>query len=359
MNASIPLDLIDVPPKWRKADRKLVATLADSLRAVGLLHPIGVRPAPGDTGRHLLVFGRHRLDAARLAGWDAIDCKVFEGLDDRYAQAITGAENVFRSELKPAEKILALKLWHSVYAADHPDTSGHRAGGLAGSAGRWGKEEGGDAGADEPEPTFVEHVAAQTGMTRTNVEKFIYAGRNLAEDQLEVLATHAVPKDHIKAINKLDPEQIRTVISLVAGGLDARTAIADATLPASATLTLVGGPEDPRDERDMTDEEWLADQCSNVLERLRYKVAFVSDALLYRHTRDARQKLRAASKQALSQTKVKTIGPFYRLFSQFINVDHPKNWLPCGPCSGSGNDGSVGQCGPCGGKGYVIRKEFR
>ncbi|HAX81192.1 MAG TPA: chromosome partitioning protein ParB, partial [Actinobacteria bacterium] len=41
--------------------------LADSIKEVGVLQPIVVRPA-GPNGRHVLVAGERRLRAARMAG---------------------------------------------------------------------------------------------------------------------------------------------------------------------------------------------------------------------------------------------------------------------------------------------------
>jgi ParB family transcriptional regulator, chromosome partitioning protein len=52
-----------------------VVSLANSLRAQGLLHPIVLRPAP--IGYHL-VAGLHRLEAARKLDWGTICAKIID-----------------------------------------------------------------------------------------------------------------------------------------------------------------------------------------------------------------------------------------------------------------------------------------
>jgi ParB family transcriptional regulator, chromosome partitioning protein len=57
-----------------------VVSLANSLQAQGLLHPIVLRPAP--IGYHL-VAGLHRLEAARKLHWGAIRAKIVD-IDDAF-----------------------------------------------------------------------------------------------------------------------------------------------------------------------------------------------------------------------------------------------------------------------------------
>jgi hypothetical protein len=73
-----------------------------------------------------------------------------------------------------------------------------------------------------------------------------------------------------------------------------------------------------------------------VLARLKYTAAFKKDANLYRKSLEIRRKFSGAMKNLLAQSKVRTTGPLYRLLAKTVNVDHPTNWLPCGPWGGSG-----------------------
>ncbi|HVM00710.1 MAG TPA: ParB/RepB/Spo0J family partition protein [Egibacteraceae bacterium] len=78
--------------------------LAHSLREIGVLQPIVVRPA-GD-GRFELIAGERRVRAARLAGLTEIPAVVREsGDDDLLTEALV--ENLHRSDLNPLEEAAA------------------------------------------------------------------------------------------------------------------------------------------------------------------------------------------------------------------------------------------------------------
>src|SRR6185437_6804730 len=95
----IEIDLIDIPPTWRKNKKAAITRLADSLEREGLRHPIGVRLNP-QSGRFTLVFGGHRVNAAKTLGWKDIDATVLpEGMCDAFYPSATDAENLFRTNL--------------------------------------------------------------------------------------------------------------------------------------------------------------------------------------------------------------------------------------------------------------------
>ncbi|MGH3098466.1 MAG: ParB N-terminal domain-containing protein [Streptosporangiales bacterium] len=82
-----------------------IAGLAESMNTVGLLQPVVV------TGDRALVAGARRLAAARSLGWDEIDVRVVDTLDD--AAALLRAErdeNTCRKDFTPSEE-------HAVYQA--------------------------------------------------------------------------------------------------------------------------------------------------------------------------------------------------------------------------------------------------
>lgn len=99
----IPLSQID---EDRDQPRRVfnedeLAQLADSIRLVGILQPIVVRPGE-ISGRYCIIMGARRYRAARLAGLDSVPAIIQEGCapPDRYAQII---ENIQRDELATAE----------------------------------------------------------------------------------------------------------------------------------------------------------------------------------------------------------------------------------------------------------------
>ena len=131
-------------------------------------------------------------------------------------------------------------------------------------------------------------------------------------------------------------------------------------MPANATHTSVAGNDVVvKAEGDLSDEEWLEAYCSEILAKLKYKAIFKKDAILYRHSSDLRHKLRAGSKKLLAQGKGQLVGPFFLLYARFINTDHPRSWLHCGPCGGTGMSGDGSRCSYCYGNGYSTRTDFR
>ena len=105
----VNLELIDEPsrPLRRQIDEAELMNLADNIRSVGLLQPIGVL-ARG--GRYEVVFGHRRLLACRLAGLSFVSVALLtEDVVAGGAAMLT--ENLQRSDLTPVEEAQALGEW--------------------------------------------------------------------------------------------------------------------------------------------------------------------------------------------------------------------------------------------------------
>lgn len=85
----------------RNFDPQSLQELADSIKEIGILSPLLVRPL-GSTGRYELLAGERRLRAAKLAGLSQVPVlsKVFS---DELAEKVHMAENVQRENLDTAE----------------------------------------------------------------------------------------------------------------------------------------------------------------------------------------------------------------------------------------------------------------
>lgn len=82
--------------------------LAHSLREVGMLQPIVVRPAGGADGRYEIVAGERRYRAARLAGLEEVPAVVRTTHDgDLLTEALV--ENIHRADLNPLEEAAAFQ----------------------------------------------------------------------------------------------------------------------------------------------------------------------------------------------------------------------------------------------------------
>lgn len=90
----------------RNFDAAALDSLADSIRAQGVVQPIVVRPVAG--GRYEIVAGERRWRAAQKAGLKNIPA-VVRSMEDRAAMAVALVENIQRADLNPLEEATALK----------------------------------------------------------------------------------------------------------------------------------------------------------------------------------------------------------------------------------------------------------
>lgn len=103
----LQLDRIEPDPAQNRQhfDEGDLATLADSLKRLGQLSPILVRPHPTRPDHYVLVAGERRWRAARLAGWTSMVALRFDGDADTAALV----ENLQRVDLTPLEEARGLE----------------------------------------------------------------------------------------------------------------------------------------------------------------------------------------------------------------------------------------------------------
>ena len=94
------------------------AELVASIRAVGLLQPIVVRPADG--GRYELVMGERRWRAAEAAGLTAVPAVVRHTADDAMLRDAL-IENLHREQLNPLEEAAAYDQLLSDFSCTHEE----------------------------------------------------------------------------------------------------------------------------------------------------------------------------------------------------------------------------------------------
>jgi ParB family transcriptional regulator, chromosome partitioning protein len=90
-------------------DDEALDALAESIRELGVLQPVLVRPLADADGAELfeLIAGERRWRAARAAGLREVPALVREGVDDRQALQEALVENVQREDLGPLEEAAA------------------------------------------------------------------------------------------------------------------------------------------------------------------------------------------------------------------------------------------------------------
>ena len=111
----IPIEGIVIPDGRREVNRDAVEQIAQSIKEIGLLTPVTVKPAPtsDDEDRLELVAGHHRIEAARLLGWHTIECIIRE-CDEIDARLWEIAENLHRSELTVLERSEQINEWRQL-----------------------------------------------------------------------------------------------------------------------------------------------------------------------------------------------------------------------------------------------------
>ena len=90
----------------REFEAEALQTLADSIKAQGILQPIVARPS--SDGHFEILSGERRWRAAQMAGLDRIPV-VIKAVTDEAAIAIGLIENIQREDLNPVEEGLGLK----------------------------------------------------------------------------------------------------------------------------------------------------------------------------------------------------------------------------------------------------------
>ena len=92
--------------------QKRVKALAASMSEIGLRTPITIRMVDDYLdhdgvyvdGQPIVVAGAHRLEAARLLGWNYIECFLFEDDSEADSEAWQLHENLHRNELTPSKR---------------------------------------------------------------------------------------------------------------------------------------------------------------------------------------------------------------------------------------------------------------
>jgi ParB family transcriptional regulator, chromosome partitioning protein len=103
----VPLDQLDHNPYQTRTgslDPVALEELAASIKSVGVLQPIVVRPADG--GRYQVIAGERRWQAARIAGLTAIPA-LLRQVSNEQAMEMTIIENLQREDLNPIEQARA------------------------------------------------------------------------------------------------------------------------------------------------------------------------------------------------------------------------------------------------------------
>jgi N6-adenosine-specific RNA methylase IME4 len=107
--------IADIIVKDRKREAGDITSLAESIKEIGLINAITIRPDG------TLETGLNRLEACKFLGWEEVEVKIsgLEGLDAELAEI---DENLIRNELHWIDRDKQLKRRKEIYEEKHPET---------------------------------------------------------------------------------------------------------------------------------------------------------------------------------------------------------------------------------------------
>ncbi len=125
MSVTVSVDLIgDNPYQTRTLVNEVAdAQLLESIRSVGLLVPLLIRPHPSRPGHFIVVDGMRRLGVARRLGWDSIQADIRE-LTEADAAKATVTTNLQRAGLNPIDEAMGFRLLIDRFNLTHEAIAG-------------------------------------------------------------------------------------------------------------------------------------------------------------------------------------------------------------------------------------------
>jgi ParB family chromosome partitioning protein len=120
--AEIPVDSVRPNPRQPRQvfDEDELEELQQSIRQIGVLQPVVVRPLGGDPATYELVMGERRWRATRMAGLDSIPAIVRE-TDESDLLRDALLENLHRSQLNPLEEAAAYQQLLEDFGCTHEE----------------------------------------------------------------------------------------------------------------------------------------------------------------------------------------------------------------------------------------------
>ncbi len=97
----VETSLIDRPGEMAREqiDPEYIKELSESIKAIGLLEPILIRPKEN---RYEIIAGHCRFLAVSSLGWERINCVISE-MDDTTTVMARATENLARKDISPIE----------------------------------------------------------------------------------------------------------------------------------------------------------------------------------------------------------------------------------------------------------------
>jgi hypothetical protein len=366
------IDQPDLPPDERTTVKQFVKSLSESIRLEGMLQKPGVKPSDVVPGRYEVLFGRNRLNAARLLGWSEAEVVVFED-EDETRQGIlndlaTTSENLWRNPLKKEQSTVALQKWHSGrLRLIELDAQRAAKPGPAPPQATAAIESNGHAATPEPDPQPApprragraatgREVGAMTGTSARYGQKKLRIASTLTPAEAKLCDEGKITeKMQYVLCTKFDAHDRGFLIVLMAGGKTFQDAkdILDAQKEGKPLPE--PEPKAPA-ESEMDDQVWFETYCGAKSKVFRNPMTYVDDALLYRRIRGALKRFAQDKEVVAALAETEKHGPLRRLVRRIAKLSHPCDFMGCGQCGGTGSFQGK-ECSRCYGCCYELRSE--
>lgn len=209
----------------RKVVETKMAGLVESIREIGIINPLRVRPiSVYENGRPSegweITAGAHRFEAACRLNLKEVPCAIVSD-DDLHAELAMIDENLCRAELSPAEAALQTTRRKEIYEALHPEA-------------RHGANQ--HTRSSQFANSYADDQAAKTGVHASTVRRDAARGEALGEDLAAIAGTALDKGVELDALAKMpEPERKQIIQRAVAGeDVSARTAKVDADVKVRA-----------------------------------------------------------------------------------------------------------------------------
>lgn len=223
----IPIaDIVEEHAAPRVVDAANVKRLSDSMKEIGLQTPIVVVTVrfEKDTRGHMdraiysVISGRHRFQAAKLLGWQEIECLEFnrsqfvESLPEDaqlhlWQELWSIDENLMRTDLSEGEMAVQSTRRKQIYEELHPET---KHGGDRKSSRQFGD-------LNEAE-RFTKATADATGKSERAIQRAVQRGEALGDDAALVIGTSLDKGVELDALAKMGEADRKPLIERAAAG---------------------------------------------------------------------------------------------------------------------------------------------
>ena len=203
----ININEIKINEGRRTVTSEAIQGLTESIREIGMMNPVTV------TADHTLIAGLHRLEAAKVLGWEEIECHVIDA-DDLHAELAEIDENYVRASLTPLESSKLMLRRKEIYETLHPETKAGTAQGegMRRAAAETGSRDLADnlsARSPAPARPFAEDTADKLGVDARTVRRQVQIAKDLTPEVQDLIeqSDHKFTQQDLIKLSRLNPEQ--------------------------------------------------------------------------------------------------------------------------------------------------------